>query len=329
MPARPLPVNAIRLDVPTLKQRHKSNFLPRNTYLKPDTKTLKDFKSFGSGSVSLAPRYAPGIALIELRNAEKKNAMSPKMMVDLTRAVGDLETLCKDTEDEKEGSDLVGVVLCGEGGDLCSGFDLSSTPPTKAFHPSFSTQMSTLMHQTLHRLRRLPLITLASISGHAIGGGAELALSCDYRLISPHTRLKFVQIGMGVTPGWGGGVYLQSHLRHGKVLEILGTGRSLGAEELRRLELAEVVDGEKICVREAGVEFLRKFTHDAQGNLRPAHVVREMKRLVSAASGVGTEEEWEMLEKERESFVRLWGQWANRQAVEKFVGTGKGERNNL
>jgi ethylmalonyl-CoA/methylmalonyl-CoA decarboxylase len=61
------------------------------------------------------------------------------------------------------------------------------------------------MHDTVTRLARLPLISVCLVRGRAIGGGAELTLSTDFRVFAPSGKLNFVQARLGVLPGWAGG----------------------------------------------------------------------------------------------------------------------------
>ena len=61
------------------------------------------------------------------------------------------------------------------------------------------------MHDNVTRLANLPLISVCLVRGRAIGGGAELTLSTDFRVFAPTGRLNFVQAKLGVLPGWAGG----------------------------------------------------------------------------------------------------------------------------
>jgi hypothetical protein len=61
------------------------------------------------------------------------------------------------------------------------------------------------MHDTVTRLANLPLISVCLVRGRAIGGGAELTLSTDFRVFAPTGKLNFVQARLGVLPGWAGG----------------------------------------------------------------------------------------------------------------------------
>jgi ethylmalonyl-CoA/methylmalonyl-CoA decarboxylase len=66
------------------------------------------------------------------------------------------------------------------------------------------------MHDTVTRLANLPLISVCLVRGRAIGGGAELTLSTDFRVFAPTGKLNFVQARLGVLPGWAGGSKLVS-----------------------------------------------------------------------------------------------------------------------
>ena len=88
------------------------------------------------------------------------------------------------------------------------------------------------------------MITVALVRGHAIGGGAELATACDFRLMEADARIGFVQSTMGVAPGWGGGTRLVRLLGRKKALELMISARVLPAVEAVAEGLADAFAGE-------------------------------------------------------------------------------------
>jgi enoyl-CoA hydratase len=87
----------------------------------------------------------------------------------------------------------------------------------------------------LGRLRALPCPVVCAIEGAAIGGGAELALACDVRIAGTQATIAFPQSRLGVVPGWGGAGWLLEAVGRGRAVELLATGRTLGAEEALRI----------------------------------------------------------------------------------------------
>ncbi len=87
------------------------------------------------------------------------------------------------------------------------------------------------MQHTLQRLHSLPILSIAAVDGYAMGGGAELATACDLRVMSRRSVVQFVQLKMGVTPGWGGGTRLVRMVGREKALEMLLTMTRLGPYE--------------------------------------------------------------------------------------------------
>ncbi len=95
----------------------------------------------------------------------------------------------------------------------------------------------------LERLARLPCRTVAAIHGHCMGGGTELALACRYRVASsdPKTRIGLPEIKLGIIPGWGGSVRLPRLIGAPQALELMLTGRTLGATAARAAGLVDAV----------------------------------------------------------------------------------------
>jgi enoyl-CoA hydratase/carnithine racemase len=91
------------------------------------------------------------------------------------------------------------------------------------------------------RLEQLPKITIAAISGYALGGGCELALACDLRICAEDSQLGQPEILLGVIPGAGGTQRLPRLVGVGRAKEIIFSGRFVGAEESLQIGLATEV----------------------------------------------------------------------------------------
>lgn len=91
--------------------------------------------------------------------------------------------------------------------------------------------MSMVMQASLTRLQNLPLITLAAMAGKAIGGAAELATACDYRLMTSNCEIGYVQSRLAITAAWGGGSRLVKLVGASKALEMMTTGKQLTARQ--------------------------------------------------------------------------------------------------
>jgi ethylmalonyl-CoA/methylmalonyl-CoA decarboxylase len=93
----------------------------------------------------------------------------------------------------------------------------------------------------LSRLHRLPYLTVAYIDGYALGGGAELASACDWRVLTSTARIGFVQSTLGLSCGWGGATHLCRLINRRIALHLLISGRVLDAQEAHARGLCEHV----------------------------------------------------------------------------------------
>ena len=84
----------------------------------------------------------------------------------------------------------------------------------------------------------LPQIVIAALNGKARGMGVELALACDMRFVSEHATIQFPEADMGGIPGCGGPARLPGVVGHARALELLCSGREVGAEEMVRIGFA-------------------------------------------------------------------------------------------
>jgi enoyl-CoA hydratase len=98
-----------------------------------------------------------------------------------------------------------------------------------------------LGHEVTLLLEVMPKPTIAAINGFALGGGCEIALSCDLRYASSKARLGQPEIELGIVPGWGGTQRLARVCGLGAAKELILTGRLIDAEEALRIGLVNVI----------------------------------------------------------------------------------------
>ena len=248
----------------------------------------------GSGSVSLSflnhptkASVAGRIGRISINNAQHKNALSGKMMVDLFDCVSTIE---------KE-PDIAMILVVGEGDFFCSGADLSVIKQIEG------DVMCRFMQETTLRLRNLDAISIACVRGGCVGGGTELATACDLRVFESNATWRCVHPKMGISPGWGGGRRLHNLLGRSRAIEILCSARKLTAEECSQIGLVSA-----ICPPNKDLEqfVLERFGSFAEN---PVDSVRACKRSVCATSD----------EQEREIFCSVWGGKDFKEAVARAI----------
>ncbi|RUV46268.1 MAG: enoyl-CoA hydratase/isomerase family protein [Mesorhizobium sp.] len=132
------------------------------------------------------------IGTVTLRRPEKFNVLDIPMLRALEAAL-----------DKAELAEGVRVVLIsGEGKGFCAGGDVEAWAQLSA--ADFQVQWVRYGHRVFDRLARLRQPTIAVLSGHALGGGLELAAACDFRVAETQIKLGFPETSIGVVPGWSG-----------------------------------------------------------------------------------------------------------------------------
>ena len=96
-------------------------------------------------------------------------------------------------------------------------------------------------HQVFEALENLPIPVIAAINGYALGGGLELALACDIRIIEEHAQVGLPETGLGLIPGFGGTQRLARLVGIGHAKELIFSGRYIKADEALRLGVVEKV----------------------------------------------------------------------------------------
>ncbi|MBL8197541.1 MAG: enoyl-CoA hydratase/isomerase family protein [Chromatiales bacterium] len=133
--------------------------------------------------------------------------------------------------------------------------------------------MSRRARAALEQIRQFPVPVIAALNGHALGGGAELAMACDMRIATAQTELGFLQAQLNVTTAWGGGIDLLAALGSARALQLLLEARRIPAAEALRLGLMQKVCSGDETLEDCTAAFIAPFME------RPVQVLRAFKAL--------------------------------------------------
>jgi enoyl-CoA hydratase/carnithine racemase len=165
-----------------------------------------------------------GIAYLTLNRPERANTINGQLGSDINAALDDFSS---------DGETRV-VILTGAGRHFCGGADLRA-----AFEGSNRPRVSGLSF--ISHLEQIELPVIAAINGAAMGGGCEIALSCDIRVISETAQIGLPEIRFGALPAGGGTQRLPRLVGPGIAKELIYTGLPISAQEALRIGLVNRV----------------------------------------------------------------------------------------
>lgn len=170
-----------------------------------------------------------GVATLSIDRPGARNALALQTMAELDSAL--------DTVRLKRARVLI---IRGAGDQaFCAGGDLKELEQMRS--EADGAAMAHRMRATLDRIPQLAIPVIAGLNGDALGGGAELALACDFRIAASHARIGFAQISLGLMPAWGASERLAALVGRGRALSMLLGGQSMPAAEAFQLGLVELV----------------------------------------------------------------------------------------
>jgi len=120
-----------------------------------------------------------------------------------------------------------------------SGGDLKELSAVRTHTDAVS--MARRMRQLLDRLASFPVPVIAALNGHALGGGAEIAIAADIRVAADDIKIGFNQASLGIMPAWGGAERLAQTIGRGRAMLAITTGEVYDASAAERLGLLDVV----------------------------------------------------------------------------------------
>jgi enoyl-CoA hydratase/carnithine racemase len=227
-------------------------------------------------------RHSDGVVELQLARADKMNALDPAMFDALIDAG---KALCGD-------STVRAVVMSGQGKAFCAGLDMASFE--RMGHGAASAvlgaaaggaDLSTRTHGISNAAqyvamawREVPVPVIAAVHGVAFGGGLQVALGADIRIVAPDTKLSVMEIKWGLVPDMGGMVLMRELARSDVVRELTFTGRVFSGEEALQFGFATRLSADPLA------EALQ-MAHDIAAKSPDA--IRAGKRLLNASLSHG------------------------------------------
>ena len=168
------------------------------------------------------------IALITMNRPEALNALNRQVLEELSQVLDQVEA---DPE-------LYVAIVTGAGRSFVAGADIGqmstlSSAEAKAF--------GLFGNQVFLKLENLSKPTIAAVNGFALGGGCELSMACDIRLASEKAKFGQPEVGLGITPGFGGTQRLARIVGTAHAMELILTAKVIGAAEAKAIGLVSEV----------------------------------------------------------------------------------------
>ena len=177
------------------------------------------------------------IALLTFDMPEKgANVLSSHVLTELEKHLDTLES-----EVAKSERALAGLIICsGKPKTFIAGADLREFLASLDVDHQEIVDLCRRGRTLFQRLAALPAVTIAAIDGICVGGGAELAIWCDRRILSdsPRTQFGFPEVKLGLFPGWGGTVRTPRIVGLYNAVELITSGDSIGATAAVEMGLA-------------------------------------------------------------------------------------------
>ena len=145
-------------------------------------------------------------------------------------------------------------------------------------------------NDVFRKLENFPIPTIAAINGFALGGGCEIAMSCDIRICSDNAIFGQPEVGLGITPGFGGTQRLARIVGEGMAKQMIFTGQTIKADEALRIGLVNEVIPQNELLAKA-----KKLAENIGKNI--GHAVKNSKKAINDGLQVNMEKAIEIEEK--------------------------------
>ena len=238
-----------------------------------------------------------GAILLTINRPDALNALNLDVLKEIESTVSALE---------KDPSNRL-LIITGSGKKaFIAGADISAM---KEYDPRAAEEFSAIGQSAMDKIDKSSLISIAAINGFALGGGMELALSCDIRIASNTAKMGLPEVSLGLIPGFGGTQRLTGLLGSGLALELILTGDMISAEEALRIHLVN-----RICNPDELLETAYSIARSILS--RGTIAVKEAKRVAKNGKSLDAVEGFRA---EKMAFAALFSGKESREGLNAFL----------
>jgi len=169
------------------------------------------------------------VAVVTINRPKSLNALNSETLSELNQVLTGIQ----------ERKDVKVVILTGSGlKAFVAGADISEMVNAS---PVEGRDMALLACDVFLKLENMPQVTIAAVNGYALGGGCEISMACDIRIVSENARFGQPETSLGIIPGFGGTQRLARLIGKGRAKEMIFTCAQVDAKEAYRIGLANKV----------------------------------------------------------------------------------------
>lgn len=217
-----------------------------------------------AGGKLILDRPAEAVARIRISNPERRNALDHEILDGLAQLLPELD----------RGIEIRCVVVTGAPPVFSAGYDIA-TIPEGSFERDAEALVAHPFHAAMEALARHPWPTIAAVNGHCLGGGLELAITCDLRICAAGAKLGMPPAKLGLIYGHTGLRKFIDAVGAPRTRELFLTGRNFEAARAEQIGLVhEVVAAERL--EEAAVELAASVAANAPLSMKGNKHVIEM-----------------------------------------------------
>lgn len=190
------------------------------------------------------------IAIITINRPDALNALNLDVLRDIDAAVAQAE----------EAEDVYVAIITGAGRAFVAGADIGQMKDLTSYE---AKAFGDYGNKVFLKIESMAKPVIAAVNGFALGGGCELAMACDIRIAGEKAKFGQPEVGLGITPGFGGTQRMPRIVGLSKAKELILTAQTIGAEEALRIGLvSQVVPGEQLM--DAAIDMATKIAQNAQ-----------------------------------------------------------------
>ena len=224
----------------------------------------------------LVTTKSEGICTVKINRPDKLNAMNMDVAKELIKT---FEELGKD-------DNVKVIILTGEGDKAFSaGADIEYMSKITPNESEEYAKLGQLVTATVENVKQP---TIAAVNGFALGGGCELAMSCDIRIAANTAKMGQPEVTIGIPPGWGGTQRLMRIVGIAKAKEIVFTGKMVKADEAREIGLVNQVV-ESSSLMDETMEMAKTIASNSAIAVRMSKIAINKGRNADLDTGLGIE----------------------------------------